>query len=98
MSPSNARWWKRIKAGGLLRFVIVRGVLLWAGCTFALVTLAMSFTDSWERFVAHNLGQPLTTASLLVFAGIFWGLAVWLWTDWRYRRYVAKKGVPPDAA
>jgi len=98
MSPSHARWWNRIRAGGLLRFVILRGVLLWAGGTFALVTVMMFFTDSRERFIAHNLGQPLTMASLLVFAGIIWGVAVWCWTDWRYRRYVAKNGVPSDAA
>ena len=98
MSPSHARWWKRIKSGGLSRFVIMRGVLLVAGGTLALVTVTMFFTDSWERFVAHNLGQPFTTASALVVAGIIWGLGVWFWTDWRYRRYVAKNGVPPDAA
>jgi len=58
MSPSHARWWNKTKAGGLLRFVIVRGVLLWAGGTFALVTVMMLFTDSWEPFVAHNLERP----------------------------------------
>jgi hypothetical protein len=98
MSPSHARWWNRIRAGGLLRFVIVRGVLLWATGTFALVTVVMFFTDSWERFIAHNLRQPLTLASVLVCAGVIWGLAVWFWTDWRYRKYVAKNGVPPNAA
>jgi len=98
MSPKHAQWWKRTKARGLWHFVIVRGIVLWACGTFGTVALLMSFTDSWERFLTHNLSQPFTTLTALVLGGVIWGLAVWFWTDWIYRKYVAKNGVPPDAA
>jgi hypothetical protein len=50
----------------------------------------MFFTQNWQRFVSHNAGQPVKTVTVLVAAGVFWAVVVWLWEDWAYRRYLAK--------
>ena len=94
MSPKRARWWKKIRARGLIRFVVVRGILLWACGTFALATLLMFLTDGGRRFLTHNANQPFFAATVIVFGGILWGLFVWYITEWEYRRLVAKNGEP----
>jgi hypothetical protein len=81
-----------VKARGLLHFVVLRGVLYWACGSFALLCVFMFFTGDWQRFVAHNTSQPGKTILILVSAGVLWGVFVWAWEDWLYRRHLAKSG------
>ena len=95
MSPSRALRWKKTKTRGLFRFVVFQGILFWACTTFVALAVLMYFTDFWPQFVSNTTDQPHMTFGVLVLAGAGWALAVWLWEDWAYRRYIGKNGVPP---
>jgi len=97
MSPKGAQRWKRIKAEGLVRFVVFRGGL-WTLLFVALFTLFMAMNGDWQRFASGITAKPLQMIAALVLVGIAWALFVWFWEDIAYRRYVAKNGVPPDHA
>ena len=96
MSPNRARWWRRVRSSGLLRFVVVRGILFWACGTFVLATLVMFLIGDGQRFIAHNVSRPFITVGALVVGGGLWGVFVWYLTEWEYRRFVAKNGDPLD--
>jgi len=96
MSPKRARWWRTIRTRGLLRFIVLRGILLWACGTFALATLLMFVIGDGQRFVAHNVNQPLITIGALVSGGILWAVSVWYFTEWEYGKFVAKNGEPSE--
>jgi hypothetical protein len=98
MSPRRIVRWKKTRDRGLVHFIVVHGVLLWACGSFALLTLFMFFTELWPRFLAHNVGQPLRTITALVLGGIVWALLVWFWEDWAYRRYMKKNSPDSDGA
>lgn len=63
----------------MLRFIVVRGILIWGIGTGVLFSAI-------EKILHHNLGVSLVARNLALFmiGGIFWGMTMW-WIDKRQR-------------
>ena len=76
--PTNrwlARRWPEIRAKGMSRFIMVRGVGIWGGLMFAL-----SFAMVWIRFGPQHPRFWLllaVAAGLCLVGGAVWGLLTW---------------------
>jgi hypothetical protein len=86
---SEARWqrWEETKQRGLLRFVLVAGMLAWGVMVGTIYSLAMHFLRP-----AFPLGMLPFCIAWFAFGGILWALAVWFYTDWKYARYLKRRG------
>jgi hypothetical protein len=81
--PKNWSKWEATRSKGLLRFVLLSGVLGWGVSVAIVYSLVM-----WAVF-PHLQPGPLLARSLIIFpaAGVLWGLAVWFWTERQYVRF-----------
>jgi hypothetical protein len=77
------RWvatrWPAIRARGMWRFLLVRGVAVWGGLMFAFMAVAMLL-----RFGAAHPRLPLLLAialPLCAFGGLCWGVLTWLFNE-----------------
>ncbi|MEO6154939.1 MAG: hypothetical protein ABIP16_04340 [Thermomonas sp.] len=71
----TAKRWPAIRARGMARFVLVRGLLRWGGLMFAL-----SIAMTWVRFGPSHprFGLLLVVAAgLSAVGGLVWGLLTW---------------------
>ena len=76
--------WERIKQAGILRFVLLRGVLGWGLFTAILVSV-VTLTASERPPIPMSIFLPLIFGFFLV-GGAVWGLAMWFFTMWHYSR------------
>ncbi|MEO5963406.1 MAG: hypothetical protein ABIO75_05400 [Thermomonas sp.] len=70
-----AKRWPAIRAKGMARFVLVRGLLVWGGLMFVL-----SVAMTWVRFGPQHprFGLLLgVAAGLCAVGGLVWGLLTW---------------------
>ena len=76
--------WPAIRAKGRLRFVLVRGGLVFGAGMTALVYAMLLLA---ERRQGLRLGAvaPLVPA-LCIPAGLLWGLVTWHWNEFLYRK------------
>ena len=67
--------WPAIRARGMRRFVLVRGVAFWGGLMFAFM-----LATTWFKFGPqhpHFLLMVCIAAGLCAVGGLFWGLLTW---------------------
>ena len=81
------RWvaekWPPIHAGGMWRFVLLKGVAFWGGLMFAFMTLVMTV----QLGIAHPR-LPLVIAvavPLCAMGGLVWGLLTWYFNERIFR-------------
>ena len=81
------RWvaekWPPIHAGGMWRFVLLKGVAFWGGLMFAFMALMMVV----QLGIAHPR-LPLVIAvavPLCAIGGLAWGLLTWIFNERIYR-------------
>ena len=81
------RWvatkWPAIRARGMWRFVLLKGVGLWGGLIFAFMVAMMLY-----RFGAAHPRFPLligVALPLCAIGGLCWGLLTWIFNERIYR-------------
>jgi hypothetical protein len=78
------RRWPSIRAKGRMRFVLVRGGLVFGGLmTFAMY--AMLFFASRRQPLHLQAVAPLVPA-LCIPAGLLWGLVTWHWNEYLFHK------------
>ena len=80
---SVATKWPAIRARGMWRFVLVKGVAFWGGLMFAFMTVMMVL----QLGLAHPR-LPLVLAiavPLCAIGGLAWGLLTWIFNERIYR-------------
>jgi hypothetical protein len=82
MNQEEKAAWERIRAKGLLRFVLTRGVLGWSITYTVLVTLANYLIS--RR--APGAGEMLSRSVVALFTGIVVGMAWWVSAERRYHK------------
>jgi hypothetical protein len=90
MKLHHAKRWEKTRARGLIRFLVIQGCLLWAGLSVVTWAFLMWLFGNWQPVFEHNAAHPFRFVSVLVIAGCGWGLFVWYWNEWTYRRYTRR--------
>lgn len=73
--------WEEIRKQSFLRFVLVRGVLIWGLGTAVLYSLLMWLISDID------IGKRLPFALVLFpVGGLFWGAIMWWFIDRKYRQ------------
>ena len=91
--PRAERWvaekWPAIRAGGLWRFVLLKGVAFWGGLMF----LAMLVMTGLRLGFDHPRYPLLAAIALVLCAigGLFWGLLTWYFNE-RILRALQQRG------
>jgi|SRR5437667_6428081 len=78
--------WEAQRAAGALRFILTRGVLTWGAPMF----LVMYVVPAVSRGTAFTGVAVLFQAILWAGAGAGFGGAIWLFSEWNYRKLKAK--------
>lgn len=76
MKPIEMERWAKARAQGMLRYVLVSGVLMWGLPMFVVMT-----------FVVSHPTLPLLVSGLIWgVGGVCFGVAMWLTQEYRYRK------------
>jgi len=86
MNPRQAERWAHKRSCGPYRFVLVQGVLLFGGALLVLWAAMVWLTASTEYFVSLFLSQPMRLVAVVSLVGAAWGLVVWNYCEFRFRR------------
>jgi hypothetical protein len=78
LTPRRTQWWVEQRQHGFLRFVLVRGVLLWGITTALLYCGLRSLTEPSFSFT----GQLATALITFPVGGVLFGAFLW----WLYER------------
>ena len=78
------RRWPAIRAQGRMRFVLVRGGLVFGGL-MTFVIYAMLHLASRRQPLHLDAVAPLVPA-LCIPAGLLWGIVTWHWNEFLYRK------------
>ncbi len=87
-----SRRWPAIRARGMARFLLVRGVLTWGALMFAFMAIAM-----WLNFGLQHprFGLLIGIAAVLcVFGGVAWAAVTWAINERIFRSLPSSKGTP----
>lgn len=81
------RWWEHLRRRGVTHFVIVRGLLAWAGSMFAFFTLSplLFYFPSNVTFTSALL---LKIGVICIVGGLAWGLLTWYVNEFLYRKHI----------
>jgi len=90
MSQKQLAWWSQIRRKGLLRFMVLHGVILWGGLTLALWLAPTWLFASREYFARTFLSQPFFLLAAVALGGLLFGLLVWHFNEQRYKHSLEK--------
>lgn len=77
MNNNQREQWKKIRAKGKMRFILLRGVLSWGLPTGVIYSL---FTHSSENMMAI-----VQTTIIFLITGVFLGLFYWMYMEKKYQ-------------
>ena len=83
MKAKGLRNWEKARAGGMTRFVLLRGVLSYGLTMFIVMTFIVHRGDLSARFIAISAG-------LWLVGGAVFGALTWFLMERIYRRFVPK--------
>ncbi len=83
MKPRGLRNWEKVRAGGMTRFVLLRGVLSYGLTMFVVMTFIVHRGDLSARFIAISAG-------LWLVGGAVFGALTWVLMERIYRKFVPK--------
>lgn len=83
MKPRGLRNWEKVRAAGMARYVLKRGVLSYGLTMFVLMTFVFRRGDLSPRFM-------LISAVLWFVGGALFGTLTWLFMEWCYRKAMPK--------
>ncbi len=86
MSQKQQIWWAKVRRQGMLRFVLLYGVLGWGGLSAATWMAWMWFTATKEYFVRTFFSQPLFFVLVVFFSGLMFGFLLWHVNEIGYKR------------
>ncbi|MBL9206539.1 MAG: hypothetical protein JNN01_15715 [Opitutaceae bacterium] len=84
--PDSLQRWARIRARGRLRYIVLRGMLLWGG--------TMTLVMTW--IVNRTPGQSPTwrtwalSAALWLSAGVVYGWITWILMERKYQKHLCR--------
>lgn len=82
MTDREYRRWKALRSQGALRFILIKGVLMWGGVMFVVMTFVFNQDVEGARSSSRVLSGLLTYPA----GGFFFGGAVWLWSEKRFKQ------------
>ncbi len=81
MNPNDLARWESIRANGMARFILIRGVLMWG----IPMLIFMSFIS--DPFTNGYLSQTAIVHYVTwLFAGVIFGVFMWYVSEWRYKK------------
>lgn len=83
MKTKGMRNWEKARAGGMTRFVLLRGVLSYGLTMFVVMTFIVHRGDLSARFIAISAG-------LWLVGGAVFGALTWVLMERIYRKFVPK--------
>ena len=83
MKSKGIRHWEKVRAGGMIRFVLLRGVLSYGLTMFMVMTFIVHRGDLSTRFIAIS-------AALWLVGGAAFGVLTWVLMERIYRKFVPK--------
>ncbi len=83
MKTKGMRNWEKARAGGMTRFVLLRGVLSYGLTMFVVMTFIVHRGDLSSRFIAISAG-------LWLVGGAVFGALTWVLMERIYRKFVPK--------
>ena len=86
MSQKQQVWWSRVRRLGMLRFVLLYGVLGWGGLSAAIWIVWMWLSATKEYFARTFFSQPLMFVIAVVLGGLTFGFLLWHVNEIRYRQ------------
>jgi|SRR5687768_9314214 len=86
MSQQQQVWWGKLRRQGMLRFILLYGVIGWAGLSAAGWMALMWFFATKEYFAQTFFSQPLTLVLTIGFAGLMFGFLLWHVNEIRYKQ------------
>ena len=86
MSHKQQVWWGRLRRQGMLRFVVLYGVVGWGGLGTAVLVAWMWFSSTKEYFAQTFLSQPFTLILACVLGGLMFGFLLWHVNEIRYKQ------------
>ena len=86
MKAAQADQWARERTQGRLRFVAVKGVLVWSGLFLVLWATSMWLTVSENYFAEVFLTRPISLLAAVIGCGGLLGWCIWEYNEFRYRR------------
>ena len=87
MKEKELARWSTMREKGMLMFVLINGLLAWGAPMFVVMTFIV------PNFVGAHSRLPVAIAALIwACAGLFYGVAVWLWQEHRYRKAMEAPG------
>jgi hypothetical protein len=86
MSQKELARWERIRARGPYRYVALTGVMYWAGLTLLLWMAVMWFTVPEDYFARTFFYQPIKLILTVVIGGACFGVLMWAFNEFLYRR------------
>ena len=85
MSQKQLARWSTVRRRGLVRFMVLNGVLTWGGLTLALWLGSMWLFSDREYFARTFLTQPFVMLAAFAIAGLVFGFLVWHFNEQRYK-------------
>ena len=83
--PKSIKKWEVMRAKGITRFILVRGVLGWGGIMFI---LGLLFRRQSSPLTVHWI---LTFAYTTAIAGVAFGWLVWVVLERKYKKFIAQR-------
>ena len=86
MKPADLVRWQTIRAKGKARFILIRGVLMWG-------LPMLVFTSFISKPFTHGLFSHMAIVHYFTWliAGVFFGVFMWLFSEWRYKKEISKQ-------
>jgi len=85
-SSTSLAKWEAHHSAGPLKFILTRGVLAWGAPMF----VAMYLVPTWSRGGSVTSAGLMFHLALWVAAGGGFGIAIWYFSEWNYRKSKAK--------
>jgi len=86
MSDKQQVWWANVRRQGMLRFVLLYGVLGWGALTTLGWMASMWISAREEYFAQTFFSQPLVFILAAVLAGLMGGFLLWHLNEIRYKQ------------
>jgi hypothetical protein len=85
MSQTQVARWSQVRRKGLLRFMVLHGVIMWGGLTLVLWLGSTWLFASQEYFARTFLSQPFFLLTAVALGGLLFGFLVWHFNEQRYK-------------
>lgn len=86
LSHKQQVWWSRVRRLGMLRFILLYGVLGWGGLSAAIWIVWMWLSPTKEYLVGAFFSDPLFFVVTVLLGGLMFGFLLWHVNEISYRQ------------